>query len=228
MLKRLFIKLGILLLSLNFTLTLAQDYEKLSNEICNSILKNDKFSEDNLLKEFEKHYDVKNEKNELLISDFNVFSFKLQKAIIKNCSKNLPFLETYSFFPLTNISDVEQVFNNEQTKELEKLLTKIQDKKRLQVLVVTTEDYYPKENIKDYSFLILNDNYNNLFAKGAILFVINLKERNIRISTNTIAQKVLSDEFCKNLIDKIIIPNFQNGKYFEGIKEAILKIETKI
>ncbi len=56
---------------------------------------------------------------------------------------------------------------------------------------------------------------------------MNIKERNIRISTNSIAMENLSDEFCQNILDKIIIPAFKEGKYYEGIEKAVKEIETK-
>ena len=130
--------------------------------------------------------------------------------------------------PLSNIADIEKIFSSDQTKKLERQLNEIQYKNRLQIIVITTDDYFPNENIDEYSFSILNNNYNNFFENGGIIFVINLKERNIRISTNSIAKEKLSDEFCQDLIDKTIVPNFKNEKYFDGIQQVIHKIQNKI
>ena len=67
-----------------FRMKLPQDYEKLGKEICENITKSDSISSEKIFKEFSKYYDLDNEKNDLLISDFNGFSFNLQKEIIKN------------------------------------------------------------------------------------------------------------------------------------------------
>ena len=61
-----------------------------------------------------------------------------------------------------------------------------------------------------------------------MIIVFNLKSREVRISTNKIAQNIISDEFSQKLIDEIIVPNFSEEKYFEGINEAIVKINEKI
>lgn len=228
MLKGIYNKFWILILVTNLNWLQAQDYEKLGKEICENINKSDSISSENIFEEFAKYHDLENEKNDLLISDFNGFSFNLQKEIIKNCSNKLPFLDSYVLMPLSNIADVEKIFTFEQTKKLEKQLKEIQYKNRLQIFVITTVDYFPNQNIEEYSFSILNNNYNDFFENGGIVFVINLKERNIRISTNSISQQKLTDEFCQNLIDNTIIPNFKTEKYFEGIDEAILKIQIKI
>jgi hypothetical protein len=227
-LKEIYNKFWILILVTNLTWLQAQDYEKLGKEICENITKSDSISSEKIFKEFSKYYDLDNEKNDLLISDFNGFSFNLQKEIIKNCSNKLPFLDSYSLMPLSNIADIEKIFSSDQTKKLERQLKEIQYKNRLQIIVITTDDYFPNENIDEYSFSILNNNYNNFFENGGIIFVINLKERNIRISTNSIAKEKLSDEFCQDLIDKTIVPNFKNEKYFDGIEQVIHKIQNKI
>ena len=228
MLKEIYNKFWILILITNLTWLQAQDYEKLGKEICENITKSDSISSEKIFKEFSKYYDLDNEKNDLLISDFNGFSFNLQKEIIKNCSNKLPFLDSYSLMPLSNIADIEKIFSSDQTKKLERQLKEIQYKNRLQIIVITTDDYFPNENIDEYSFSILNNNYNNFFENGGIIFVINLKERNIRISTNSIAKEKLSDEFFQDLIDKTIVPNFKNEKYFDGIEQVIHKIQNKI
>ena len=218
----------ILLFSIIISWTYAQDYKKLSIEVCENISKNDSISSENFINEFGKYYNLDDEKNELLISDVNVFSFNLQKEIIKNCSNKLSFLDSYFLMPLSNIADLEKIFNPEQTKNLEKRLKDVQYKNRLQIFVISTDNYFPKQNIDDYSFSILKNNYNDFFENGGIIFVINLQARNIRISTNSIAKQKLTDEFCQELIDKTIVPNFKSEKYLTGIDEAISKIQTKI
>ena len=228
MLKGIYNKFWILIFALFSSWTFAQDYEKLGKEICENISKNYSISQKNIFKEFSKYYDLDNEKKDLLISDFNGFSFNLQKEIIKNCSNKLPFLDSYSLMPLSNIADIEKIFSSDQTKKLGTQLKEIQYKNRLQIIVVTTDDYFPNENIDEYSFSILNNNYDYFFENGGIILVINLKERNIRISTNLIAREKLSDEFCQDLIDKTIVPNFKNEKYFDGIEQVIQKIQNKI
>jgi uncharacterized protein len=227
-LKGIYNKFWILIFALFSSWTFAQDYEKLGKEICENISKNYSISQKNIFKEFSKYYDLDNEKKDLLISDFNGFSFNLQKEIIKNCSNKLPFLDSYSLMPLSNIADIEKIFSSDKTKKLGTQLKEIQYKNRLQIIVVTTDDYFPNENIDEYSFSILNNNYDYFFENGGIILVINLKERNIRISTNLIAREKLSDEFCQDLIDKTIVPNFKNEKYFDGIEQVIQKIQNKI
>ena len=147
--------------------------------------------------------------------------------MIKNCTE-FPFIENYSLVPFLNIVDLEKVFNREDLAKLEKQLKEIQKTNRFQLFIISTDDYFPNENIIDYSFSILNNNSSDRFQKGNMIIVFNLKSREVRISTNKIAQNIISDEFSQKLIDEIIVPNFSEEKYFEGINEAIVKINEKI
>ncbi len=52
-----------------------------------------------------------------------------------------------------------------------------------------------------------------------ILFSKNLRE--IRISTGSGTEQKLTDEICKNVIDKTIIPEFKNGEYYSGIESGL-------
>ncbi len=63
--------------------------------------------------------------------------------------------------------------------------------------------------LQNYSFSILNNNSSDLFQKGSMIIVFNLKSRDVRISTNKIARNYISDEFSQKLIDEIIVPNFK-------------------
>ena len=109
MIKAIYSKFWIFLFVLNLTWISGQDFEKLSQEICESISEKDSISQQKFFDEFSKYYDFENKETELLISDFNPFSFKLQRELIKNCP-NLNYLDSYFLLPLSNIADIEQIF----------------------------------------------------------------------------------------------------------------------
>lgn len=226
MTKRVYSKFWFILFLILFSWTTAQDYQKLGSEICESISTNKSVSKESILKEFEKYYQSNVEKDDLLISDANVFLFNLQKELIKNCSTELPIFDSFLML-FSTIADTEKIFNNAQIQSLEKLLKEIKYKKRLQILIISTDDFFPHQNIGDYAFETLDANYNPAFENGGIIFVINTNERSIQITTNLPARKIIKDELSQNLIDQIIIPNFKNEKYFGGIQQAILKIQSE-
>ena len=48
--------------------------------------------------------------------------------------------------------------------------------------------------------------------------------KRIRISTGTGAEKILTDKTCKEILDKIILPEFKNGNYYDGIKRGLSQL----
>lgn len=212
----------LVLLFTNITFSHAQDYDQISKEICKSFKK--KKPAKNLF-DFNKYFNT--DAVDFLISDVNIFQFNLQKSLIKNCTE-FPYIENYSLIPFSNVVDLEKVFNREELAKLEKQLKKIQKTNRFQLFIISTDDYFPNENIIDYSFSILNNNSSDRFQKGNMIIVFNLKSREVRISTNDIARNIISDDFSQKLIDEVVVPNFSEEKYFKGINEAIVKINEKI
>ncbi|MDH0675467.1 TPM domain-containing protein [Empedobacter sp. GD03861] len=212
----------LVLLFTNITFSHAQDYDQISKEICKSFKK--KKPAKNLF-DFNKYFNT--DAVDFLISDVNIFQFNLQKSLIKNCTE-FPYIENYSLVPFSNVVDLEKVFNREELAKLEKQLKKIQKTNRFQLFIISTDDYFPNENIIDYSFSILNNNSSDRFQKGNMIIVFNLKSREVRISTNDIARNIISDDFSQKLIDEVVVPNFSEEKYFKGINEAIVKINEKI
>jgi len=212
----------LVLLFTNITFSHAQDYDQISKEICKSFKK--KKPAKNLF-DFNKY--LNSEAEDFLISDVNIFQLNLQKSLIRNCTE-FPYIENYSLIPFSNVVDLEKVFNREELAKLEKQLKEIQKINRFQLFIISTDDYFPNENIIDYSFSILNNNSSDRFQKGNMIIVFNLKSREVRISTNDIARNIISDDFSQKLIDEVVVPNFSEEKYFKGINEAIVKINEKI
>ena len=58
-------------------------------------------------------------------------------------------------------------------------------------------------------------------ANGKSSLIPLVKLREIRISTGLGTEKTLTDEICKKVIDSIIIPEFKNENYYEGVEKGI-------
>lgn len=51
--------------------------------------------------------------------------------------------------------------------------------------------------------------------------------RKIGIATGTGTELILTDEICKEVIDKTIIPEFKNREFYGGIKKGVTELITK-
>jgi uncharacterized protein len=62
---------------------------------------------------------------------------------------------------------------------------------------------------------------------NGIVIGLSKGHRTIRISNGYGIEPILSDKETKKIIDEIIIPEFKNERYYEGIRKGILKIIEK-
>ncbi|SDX59040.1 uncharacterized protein SAMN05216556_1592 [Aequorivita viscosa] len=49
----------------------------------------------------------------------------------------------------------------------------------------------------------------------------------IGIATGFGTELILTDQICKNVIDQTIIPEFKNGKFYDGIKNGVAELIEK-
>lgn len=124
--------------------------------------------------------------------------------------------------PLGFVSDYEFVFTPPQKQALEKFLATYEDTTSREIAVLTIDTLNQFENIDDYTNAL--GNYWGVGKKdknNGLLIVMSLKHRKIRISTGYGVENMLTDSICKQVIDSVIIPQFVEDAYYEGIKAGI-------
>ena len=116
------------------------------------------------------------------------------------------------------VNDFENIFTEEEIKFLEKLLIYYKDTSNRQVAVITI-DSIPKNTEFEQYAIKMSDNWNvGKDNEGNGLTVVLSKSlRKVRISTTEKTRYYLTDEFCKKVIDENMIPEFKNGKYYDGL-----------
>lgn len=76
-------------------------------------------------------------------------------------------------------------------------------------------------------FAIDLSNYNGVGLKekdNGLTIVFSKSLRRIRILTGLGTEKILTDQFCKNVIDQTIIPEFKNGDFYSGIEKGMTEL----
>ena len=118
--------------------------------------------------------------------------------------------ENYEAKPETYVNDLEKIFTKEQNEELEKLLVKL---KKILILTVPSKE---KLN-KDWSI-------DNGFTNSGIIITVSesLKDVGIGIAKDT--KDILSESIREKIIKNTIIPEFENGNYYDGINKGIEEI----
>ena len=116
------------------------------------------------------------------------------------------------------VNDFENIFTEEENKFLENLLIYYEDTSNRQIAVITLDAIPENTEFEQYA-IRMSDNWNvgkNNDGNG-LTVVLSKSLRKIRISTTEKTRYYLTDEFCQKVIDENIIPEFKNGKYYDGL-----------
>lgn len=124
-----------------------------------------------------------------------------------------------------SVNDFEGLFNAKQVAELEKIIADFKERTGKQIVVASIANIEPYEKFDQYALDLSNhwgagtpkkDNgLNVMFSKSL---------RQIRISTGSGTKSVISDEECQKVINEVVIPEFKNGDFYEGVKLGVLKL----
>ena len=116
------------------------------------------------------------------------------------------------------VNDFENIFTEEEIKFLENLLIYYKESSNRQIAVITIDSIPENTEFEQYA-IRMSDNWNvgkNNDGNGFTV-VLSKSLRKIRISTTDKTRYYLTDEFCKKVIDKNMIPEFKNGNYYDGL-----------
>lgn len=165
-----------------------------------------------ILKDEQIEIGSKNYKNK-----FNTFQFLLQKETGLNCPQS-NFKGYNLLYP--DIVDTDSTFTDAELEKIVEQLNKLKSNNGLELLVVTTNDYYPFEDKEGFSFDFLYRNKNEKFKNHTIL-VINKSKREVRFSTTEETKEVLTDQFLQGLLDDVLTPNFKQANYYSAVTKVI-------
>jgi len=127
--------------------------------------------------------------------------------------------------PTGYVNDFENILTDAEEKELTTLIKGLESQTSDQISIITLTNVKPYDNIDDYSFDLAN--YWGVGQKdknNGILIAIGKELREIRIQNGFGIEKRLTDAETKRIIDEVMIPEFKNDKYFEGLKKGVAAI----
>jgi len=120
--------------------------------------------------------------------------------------------------PIGFVNDFEDVLTVEQEKKLTELITRYEQKTTNEIVIVTINSIEPYFDFNQYAVDLFN--YWGVGKKdknNGLVFLFSKSLKKIRISTGIGTEKILTDNFCKSIIDQLIIPQFKEDKYYDGI-----------
>ncbi|KIO53215.1 TPM domain-containing protein [Flavobacterium hibernum] len=168
-----------------------------------------------------------NLKIENLNNDFNSINYKLTRELNKTCDNFK--IKNSVILPLTNLIEIDSVFSTEQRKKINDLTKEIRTKNRMEILILSIDELNPNTDISEFAYNKLIDwNIGGVFQKSGTIIVFSKKLRKVAISTTEISMKYLTNKDCDKLIAEIMIPNFKNNNYYDGIYQSLIEIKSII
>ncbi|NRB60442.1 MAG: TPM domain-containing protein [Winogradskyella sp.] len=116
------------------------------------------------------------------------------------------------------VNDFENIIKPEEMAYIEKMLKMVNSMDK-EVAVVTISSLPENISFDKYAIQLSNHWKIGKKTKGNGLTVVLSKTlQKVRISTTDKTKKLyLSDEFCKHVIDVYMLPDFKDGKYYDGL-----------
>lgn len=89
-------------------------------------------------------------------------------------------------------------------------------------------DYKGFEHISEFTTALGNKWGIGLAEKeNGLMIVINVLKQEARIGTGKGTEKILTDEVCDDMMQNHMLPNFRDGKFFEGVWSLLKEIEKR-
>lgn len=132
--------------------------------------------------------------------------------------------------PTAWVNDFEHVFSRQEKQELDSTIAAFEKETTVEIAIVT----FDSSRLKQRSFDRFVNDLLNQWGVGkkkiinGILIGICVDIRQIRISNGYGIEKKLSDYETKKIIDKIMIPEFRQGKMFEGVKAGLAALMIRV
>jgi uncharacterized protein len=117
------------------------------------------------------------------------------------------------------VNDFENIFSEEEIKFLEKLLVYYEKSSNKEIAVITIGSIPENTEFDDYAIRMSNNWTVGKRNNGNGLTVVLSKSvKKVRISTSDKTKELyLSDELCEKVIYETMIPEFKNGKHYDGV-----------
>ncbi|PHR74638.1 MAG: hypothetical protein COA67_00775 [Lutibacter sp.] len=130
--------------------------------------------------------------------------------------------------PKREVNDYEFIFTLDELVKLTIMIREFEKKTSNQIAIVSIKSIKDYDDFNKYAIDLSNNwgvGQKNKDNGLTIVFSKNL--RRIKISTGIVTEKILTDEICKKVIDQIIIPEFKNDNYYNGIEKGLSELIDK-
>lgn len=134
----------------------------------------------------------------------------------------------YPSRPEGYVSDFANIIRSSDRERIESLARSLEAKTTAQLAVVTVKTVTP-ETIDGYAVTLFERwGIGQRGKDNGVLLVIAYQDRKLRIETGYGLEGALPDVVCSNIIQRIIVPQFKQGKFSEGTAAGAAAIVSLI
>ena len=122
------------------------------------------------------------------------------------------------------VTDLTGTLNEGQTQAIEAKLAQFEQQTSNQIVVMMVPSI-ESGSLEEYSMSIAEKNgFGKKGRDNGVFLFISMKEKKVRIEVGYGLEGVLPDATCDEIIRHIIVPNFRNGDFAEGIDQGVQAI----
>ena len=126
------------------------------------------------------------------------------------------------------VNDYADLLTEEEKQKLENTLKGIETNTSAQLVLLTVISLMG-DDLEDFSMRVSEDwQIGQKDKDNGVILLVALSERRIRIEVGYGLESVLPDGRCGTIIRNVITPAFRNGKYYEGLNDAFLAMNSYI
>jgi uncharacterized protein len=136
--------------------------------------------------------------------------------------------------PAKAVNDYSKFLTASETQYLEKELARYHAASSNAIVIITLDSLTDKKTKQEYTVEDAALLYFNTWGIGdriknnGVLLMATRKPRKLRIAVGSGLEDILTDNVCQQIVDEKLVPNFKQGLFFTGFKEAIAALEDKL
>lgn len=121
------------------------------------------------------------------------------------------------------VNDYVGVLTQEQWQDLNSILKSFEEETTTQIFVGILDKLPAGISLENYALELFNEHWRpgQKDVNNGVILLIFMGDRKLRISVGYGFEEILTDETCKEIIDKEIVPHFRQSNYYLGIKLAL-------
>jgi len=124
--------------------------------------------------------------------------------------------------PTGYVNDFAGLIDPGYETEISRIARSVQQSTGAEITVVSIESYEPYGSIEEYSIALAEAwGIGESGKDNGVMLILSMAERELRIEVGYGLEGALPDGLTGEIMDKSMVPSFQNGNYGEGFLKAV-------